>query len=35
MLHSATRLFVDLSVGKKLLVGFGLVLLLTLSLIHI
>lgn len=31
MLHSATRLFVDLSVGKKLLVGFGLVLLLTVA----
>ncbi|UCJ15949.1 methyl-accepting chemotaxis protein [Pseudomonas sp. MM211] len=31
MLHSATRLFVDLSVGKKLLMGFGLVLLLTVA----
>jgi len=31
MLHSATRLFVDLSVGKKLLVGFGLVLMLTVA----
>ncbi|TBV09431.1 methyl-accepting chemotaxis protein [Phytopseudomonas dryadis] len=31
MLQSATRLFVDLAVGKKLLVGFGLVLLLTLA----
>ncbi|SDH32224.1 methyl-accepting chemotaxis protein [Pseudomonas flavescens] len=31
MVHSATRLFVDLSVGKKLLMGFGLVLLLTVA----
>ena len=29
MLQSATRLFVDLAVGKKLFCGFGLVLLLT------
>lgn len=31
MLQSVTRLFVDLAVGKKLLLGFGLVLLLTIA----